>query len=113
MAVHRELGPGFLEAVYAAALQCEFELRSIPFAPEVHLPVYYRQRRLPVSYRVDCVCFDSVVVEIKARKELGGTEAAQVINYLKAGGTFATGLLLNFGSRSLEYRRFVASFESA
>lgn len=109
MAVHRELGPGFLELVYAAALEYEFLARSIPFAREVPLPVYYRQQRLPVSFRVDLVCFDEILVEIKGIREVGRAEAAQVINYLKAGASFSRGLLINFGSTSLQYKRFVLS----
>ncbi len=106
MEVHRELGSGFLEAVYAEALVIEFTLRQIPFEREVGVKLSYKGQALQVSYRVDFVCFDGeVIVEIKALSALSGTEEAQVINYLKATG-IEIGLLLNFGEGSLKYKRF-------
>jgi GxxExxY protein len=106
MEVNRQLGCGFLEPVYQAALAIEFASRTIPFRPEVKLPVFYKEVQLDALYRVDFICFDEVVVELKALARLAGTEEAQVINYLKASG-LSIGLLLNFGTRSLEHRRFV------
>ena len=105
MAVHRELGCGYLEAVYKAALAIEFRLRAIEFWPEVALPIDYKGERLPTNYRVDFVC-GKVLVEAKALSELTPTHISQVINYLRASGA-QRGLLLNFGARSLEYRRVV------
>jgi GxxExxY protein len=108
MEVHRQLGCGFLEPIYQAALTIEFTNREIPFNREVKLPVFYKEVRLSTPYKVDFICFDKIVVELKALGRLSGTEEAQVINYLKASG-HEIGLLMNFGSRSLEYRRFIFS----
>jgi len=106
MAVHRELGRGFLEPVYQAALAIEFQLAAIPFTPQAPLTIFYRGTRLDISYRVDFICFDSLLVEIKALPALTGIEESQVLNYLKA-SHIKKALLINFGSASLEFRRFV------
>jgi GxxExxY protein len=106
--VHRVLGTGFLEAEYHEALTHEFTLRGIPLRCQVELPVRYKTTTLDTIHRADFVCFDSVIVELKALSNTGGTEETQVINYLKATGD-EIGLLLNFGNKSLEYQRFVSS----
>ena len=108
MEVHQQLGHGFLEAVYCEALHCELLARGVPFAAEVALPVLFKGRRLITSYRADLVCYGAVVVELKARRDVGGPEDAQVLNYLKASG-LPSGLLLNFGTPRLEYRRYIWS----
>lgn len=108
MEVHRQLGCGFLEAVYQAALAIELEARAIPFQKETELPVFYKGQRLACDYRADFVCFESVIVELKAVSELTGVHEAQVINYLKATG-LEVGLLINFGAESLGYKRFIRS----
>jgi len=105
MEVHRQLGSGFLEAVYQAAMVLELSARNIPFQREVELPVFYKGQRLDVSYRADFICFDTIVVELKALSKLTGVEESQLINYLKATG-HDTGLLVNFGAKSLDYKRF-------
>jgi GxxExxY protein len=84
MAVHGELGHGFLEAVYQEALTVEFMNCGVPFAREVELPVLYRGQRLDTGYRADFLCFDQVIVEVKALERLTTREESQVINYLKA-----------------------------
>lgn len=106
--VHRQLGCGFLEPIYQAALAIEFCKREIPFNREVKLPVFYKEVLLNTPYKVDFICFEDVVVELKALGKLSGTEEAQVINYLKARG-HKIGLLINFGTGSLEYRRLIFS----
>jgi len=110
MEVHRELGCGFLEPVYQEALAIELGKQHIPFEREVELPVAYKGQPLNVSYRADFVCFGSVVVELKALRDLSGNEEGQVMNYLKATG-IRVGLLLNFGASSLQYRRLVVGYE--
>ena len=106
MEVHRELGSGFLEAVYHEALAIEMTSRNIQFVQEVELPVIYKGQQLATSYRADFICFDNVIVEIKALGELKTLQEAQILNYLKATG-LGVGLLINFGAESLQYKRFV------
>jgi len=106
--VHGTLGHGFLEAVYQEALAVELESRGIPFAREPALPVHYKQRLLPCTYKADFVCYGAVIVELKAITRLTPVEHAQVINYLKATG-LKRGLLVNFGTTRLEYKRLVFS----
>src|SRR4030095_5562523 len=102
MEVHRVLGCGFLEPVYQEALAKEFLLREIPFRRQVELPLSYKGDLLAVKYKPDFICYDDVIVELKALDRLSGKEKAQVINYLKA-TRIERGLLLNFGTIRLEY----------
>jgi GxxExxY protein len=106
MEVHRQLGCGFLEPVYQEAMALELKNRGIPYSRELSFPVNYKGHRLSNGYRPDFICFDGVIVEVKALSRLSSVEESQVINYLKVTG-YHTGLLLNFGARSLEQRRFV------
>lgn len=106
MTVHSELGCGFLESVYHDALQVEFQSLSIPHRREHPIPIYYREQQLKATYRADFLCFDVVIVELKALKQITGRERAQVIHYLKATG-LERALLLNFGEEQVTYERLV------
>jgi GxxExxY protein len=106
MEVHRVLGVGFLELFYKDALKIEFAARAIPFKPEVLCNVEYKGQRLRGDYKMDFVCFDEVVIEVKARSNVGPADHAQVLSYL-ASSKLQIGLRLNFGCDRLEYRRFI------
>ena len=108
MKVHSTLGCGFLEAVYQEALQIEMMNQKIPFVREMKLPVEYEGIKLNTFYQADFICFANVIVELKALQKLSGTEASQVLNYLKA-SKMQKALLLNFGTQKLEYKRFILS----
>lgn len=108
MEVHKELGAGFLEGVYHDALELEFRHRRLPCEREKSIPVRYKGEILGTPYRADFICFESVIVELKAIKTLTDIESAQVLHYLKATG-HQRALLLNFGSSSLDYKRFIDS----
>jgi GxxExxY protein len=106
MEVHTELRSGLLESVYGDALAVEFASRGVPFDREVPGPVYYKGGVLPTRFTADFVCFGEIIVELKAIKMLSEVEDAQVLNYLKI-TRFSRALLLNFGARSLQHKRFV------
>jgi GxxExxY protein len=112
MQVHNALGRGFLEPVYQDALEREFIFQRIQFQREFPLRIFYRGQALNATYRVDFLCFDSILVELKALGKLSRVEDAQVINYLKASG-LQKALLLNFGAHRLEYRRLVLNLSSS
>ncbi len=108
MEVHRVLGHGFLEGVYQEALEVELASRGIPFDPQVKLPVIYKGLPLATFYKPDFICFGCVVVELKALDAITGVEESQLLNYLKATG-HERGLLFNFGTPSLQYKRMIFS----
>ena len=110
MRVHSELGRGFLESVYQDALEIEFREQKIPYRREVPVPVFYHDVELASYFVADFICFDSIIVELKALMEWGGKEKAQVLNYLKATG-HKRGLLINFGKDRLEYERIANFFD--
>ena len=109
MEVHKELGRGFLEAVYQEALSREFEDQKVLYKSQPVVRISYKGKALDKTYQPDFVCFNEVVVEIKAISALSGIEEAQLINYLKA-TDLKVGLLINFGSKSIEYKRLVYNF---
>jgi GxxExxY protein len=84
MEVHKVLGCGFLEAVYREALELEFQAQNIPYEQEKLLKITYKGNLLKKEYIADFVCFDKVIVEIKALSAFADAHTAQVINYLKA-----------------------------
>ena len=104
MEVHRELGNGFLEAVYGDALAIEMNIRHIPFEREKKINVTYKKNILEHYYIADFVCYGSIIVELKAVSELNKTFDSQVLNYLYATG-YESGLLMNFGETSLKHHR--------
>jgi GxxExxY protein len=105
--VHRELGPGFLEAVYQEAIEIELKSRLIPFTSQRLLDIFYKGIKLNKEYLADLLCFDKIVVELKALDRLSRKEESQLLNYLKA-ANMRVGVLINFGSvGKLEWKRFV------
>ena len=108
MEVHKELGQGFLEAVYQEALAREFEIQQLPHKQQQVIEIMYKGKALEKKYQPDFICYDEIILEIKALSSLTGNEEAQLINYLKATG-FNIGLLINFGAKSLEYKRLIYS----
>lgn len=106
MEVHQELGNGFLEAVYQEALEIEFIKRNILFEREKRLEIVYKGIKLKKVYIADFVCFDQIILEIKAISSLTTEHQSQLLNYLSA-AELKVGLLINFGTKSLEYKRMV------
>jgi GxxExxY protein len=106
--VYNELGCGFLEQVYQESLELELRTRSIPFESQKVLRVSYKGRVLTRTYVADIVCFDRVIVEVKAVSRLLDEHRAQILNYLHA-TVLDVGLLVNFGHYpKVEYERFVS-----
>ena len=102
--VHEELGNGFLEAVYQEALEEEFKLQNIPYEREKLLPIIYKGKKLKKEYFADFICFENIIVELKAVACLSKPHKAQVLNYLNAANK-DVGLLVNFGETSLKWER--------
>jgi len=94
--VYREMGCGFLEAVYQECLEKELARRRIPFVAQQELKLIYKGEPLRQIYKPDLICFDSIIIELKALSSTTGEHKAQVLNYLKATG-MRLGLLVNFG----------------
>ena len=103
MEVHKQLGNGFQEVIYQRALAIEFSLQGIAFAREFEMPVLYKEEQIGTR-RVDFFVEETVMVEIKALILLEDVHLAQAINYLEA-YNMEVGLLINFGSKSLEFKR--------
>ena len=104
--VHREKGCGFLESVYQECLEIEFDFLNIDAAPHQELRLFYREKELKQKFIPDFICYNKIIVEIKACSSLVDEHRCQVINYLRA-TDYKLGLLVNFGSsKKLEWERF-------
>ncbi len=107
--VYTDKGCGFLEPVYQECMEIEFGLQTIPVHPQMSQPLTYKGVSLKQNYRPDFVCFDKIILELKAVEKLADEHVAQVLNYLNATG-YELGLLANFGHYpKLEYRRIARS----
>ncbi len=104
--VHKELGCGFLEAVYQEALCVEFERQGLPFLREQQLRITYKGLVLSKYYIADFICYDKIILELKALTELTSQHISQTLNYLKA-TELKLALLINFGEQSLKYKRVI------
>ena len=105
MKVHSIMGPGFSEKVYQEALALEFKEQSIPFKREVEINASYKDIILSGTFVPDFICYDKIIVELKAVRDLDDVHRSQAINYAKVAG-YKLALLINFGDSSLEYERF-------
>ncbi|MEA1886970.1 MAG: GxxExxY protein [Bacteroidota bacterium] len=108
--VHSTLGNGFLEAVYEKSLEKELELRSIPFKRNVRFKVLYNYIDLDKVYVADFVCYDKIILELKAVSYIHSDHYRQLLNYLRVTG-MKLGLLINFGQSSLKVKRIINTHE--
>jgi len=107
MEVYNQLGPGFLEPIYQEAMEIETLVRKIPYKPQQDIHVTYKGKPLKKFYIADLICYEKIIVEIKALERLTSREQAQLLNYLKA-TEMSIGLLINFGAeKDLEWKRMV------
>ena len=106
MKVYRALGAVFLEGIYEEALEREFQTQQIPFERQVKLDLYYDNQKLTKQYRADFVCYDTIMIEIKAVAQIPTAFYAQLQNYLKC-TNMELGMLINFGTPSLTYKRMI------
>jgi len=106
MEVHRVLGMGFKEIIYKDALQIEFESNQMPFEREKRFTVEYKGIQLRNKFNADFVLYNSIIIEVKSASFIVNGFVDQTINYLKASG-IKLGIIVNFGERSLTYKRIV------
>ncbi len=95
--VYKEMGSGFLEAVYQECLEKEMKQQEIPFVSQPTLELEYKSEKLQQTYKPDMICYDKIIIELKAVKAIAAEHKAQMINYLKATG-YKLGILANFGA---------------
>ena len=107
MEVHKTLGCGFVEPVYQEALAIEMTKRNIPFEREKELTIDYKGNRLSKTFRADFICYDKIILELKAVSDFTDEHYAQIYSYLKT-SKMDLGILMNFGKVSLEYERIPA-----
>lgn len=108
MEVHNIIGCGFTEPVYQEAFEEELRLRNIPFHREKTIQISYKGKILTKEFRPDFICYNKIIVELKAVDELVDEHISQVYNYLKA-SKLQLGILINFGKKSIEYKRLPCS----
>lgn len=106
MAVHNELGSAFLEPVYQEALALEFSIRGILYSKEHRLEIYYKDALLEKKYYADFLCYDKIIVELKACSGLTDQHVSQALNYLSA-LKLKLALLVNFGTPRLQWKRVI------
>jgi GxxExxY protein len=104
--VHNTMGNGFLESVYQEALMIEFYKQNIPYVAEQKLEIWYKEDKLTKFYTADFVCYNKIIIELKAIDTINDDHKGQVINYLKA-TNFKLGLLLNFGTQKMQIKRLI------
>ena len=107
MEVHRVLGCGFVEVIYQEALEEEFKKRAIPYEREKEILINYKGRPLSKTFRADFVCYDDIILELKAVSDFTDDHYAQIYSYLKA-SNLSLGILINFGKANLDYQRIPA-----
>jgi GxxExxY protein len=109
MQVHSFLGNGFQEVIYQRTLAYEFAQAGLVFSRELEMPIYYKDYLEPIgTRRVDFLVEGSVLVELKAQTSLEDVHLAQILNYLRA-YKIEIGLLINFGEKSLNFKRLILS----
>ena len=106
MEVHKQLGNGFLEAVYHEALHYEFLKNNIPFQEFKPLKINYKDIVLEKLYVADFICYEQIIIELKVARKLCAEHYSQVLNYLNV-TKLNLGLLINFGGTSLQYKRII------
>lgn len=106
--VHKALGCGFIEVVYQEALEEEFIKRNIPFEREKELTINYKGKQLSKTFRADFICYNKIILELKAVSQFTDDHYAQIYSYLKA-SNMPLGILINFGKANLDYYRIPAS----
>jgi GxxExxY protein len=111
LAVFNKLGSGFLESVYQEALEIQFNKDKIPFEKEKRLHIKFDDDLLDKFFKADYICFDTIIVELKATPFIHKNDTAQILNFLRAMG-MKIGILINFGEKSLTYKRMLNSHVS-